>query len=87
MGWSTCNFNVNGGGKVTAGSCNDSSGASVPVTDGQLDVTSGCNVRGYMNIGGTLNTVPVSRLSLDRSTISGVVEVYGETTTFTAMRK
>ena len=84
-GWSSCKISVGGSGKVTGGSCKDNLGTAA-ITGGQLTVNAACEVSGNLYVDGTLNRVTIARLSLDRSTLMGVVTIQGDSTTFSAMR-
>ena len=86
VGGSTCNIEVTSSGNISSGSC-ATTGGPANVTAGQLSATSSCNVEGSLFVEGDQNFLAAARLSVDRNLITGIVDIEGLVTHFTAARR
>lgn len=85
LGWSSCSIEVDEAGKVNKGTCIGAD-ASAPVTSGQLQVDTGCDVTGELFVASTRNTIELARISADRNLLIGIVTIENSSATFNAVR-
>jgi hypothetical protein len=85
LGWSSCAAGINSSGNVGTGTCN-SSGGALSVNGGQLQIDSSCAVGGAIFVNNVQNKIERARLSADHNSITGIVTIQGDSTTFNAVR-
>jgi hypothetical protein len=91
MGWSTCRFTLNHNGGLSGTSTNGNNICKTPqgqvrVSAGVLQVSGGCEIRGYLVIGGVRNSIVAAALNQDRTEAHGLIRLDNITTTFHALK-
>jgi hypothetical protein len=85
LGASSCQLEVLPDGSIAEGDCASTNGI-VQFNWGELAATEDCLVLGSLFIDGVRNLVSLARLSVDRNTITGIIEIEGVSTLFNAVR-